>query len=192
MIDNSICKTAIQNMKALINECFQVCELKNSTYKPTKKTLANHELFNAIGGIPVGSSGTTTYAQSFSGFDVTASGDSNVTINCGSIGTNWKAITIYSNTKNGWFSIYKINSYICILCANPWYAIVDDPVLEDGQFPYRLDSSSYRCLYNISGNSISLTAESYIGQDSSSDISICCNQISNESYYMLDTIDVIY
>lgn len=192
MIDNSRCKTAIQNMKTLINECFQVCELKNSTYTPAKKTLANHELFNAIGGIPVGSSGTTSYAQSFSGFSVTANDDSNVTINCGSIGANWKAITIYSNTKNGWFSIYKISNNICILSANPWYAIVDDPVLEDGQFPYSLESSSYRCLYSISGNSISLTAESYIGQNSSSDISICCNQISNESYYMLDTIDVIY
>lgn len=192
MIDNSSCKTAIKNMKTLIDECFQVCELKNSTYTPSKKTLANHELFNAIGGIPVGSGGTTNYAQSFSGFNVTANGDSNVTINCGDIGANWKAITIYSNTKNGWFSIYKISNNICILSANPWYAITDDPVLEDGQFPYSLESSSYRCLYSISGNTISLTAESYIGQDSSSDISMCCNQISKTSDYMLDTIDIIY
>lgn len=192
MINNSSCKTAIQNMKTLINECFQVCELKNSTYTPTKKTLANHELFNAIGAIPVGSSGSTDYGQNFSGFNVTASNDSNVTIDCGDIGTGWKAITIYSNTKNGWFSIYKISSNICILSANPWYAIVGDPVLEDGQFPYNLESSSYRCLYSISGNNISLTAESYIGQDSSSDISMCCNQINKTSYYMLDTIDIIY
>ena len=191
MIDNSSCKNAIQNMESAIAECFEVCRLKNSTYTPTAETLANHQLFNAIGGIPTGSGGFTGIGQPFNGFDVTATGDSNITINCGSIGTNWRAITIYSSTKEGWFSIYKISSSICILSANPWYAITDDPVLEDGHFPYSLESNSYRCLYSISGNTISLTAESYIGQNGSVDISTCGNQIGIDSTYRLDTIDII-
>lgn len=192
MIDNSSCKTAIQNMKSAIAECFEVCRLKNSTYTPTAETLANHQLFNAIGGIPTGSSGGFTgIGQPFSGFDITATGDSNITINCGSIGTSWRGITIYSNSKEGWFSIYKISSSICIMCANPWYAITGDPVLDDGHFPYSLESSSFRCLYSISGNTITLTAETYIGQNGSVDISICGNQIRTDSTYRLDTIDII-
>ena len=191
MIDNTSCKRAVENMKSDIAECFELCELRNSTYTPTKKTLANHELFNAIGGIPTGSGGFTGIGQPFNGFDVTANGDSTLVINCGSIGTNWRAIAVYSNTKQGWFTIHKISSSICIMSANPWYAITDDPVLDDGQFPYSLESSSFRCLYSISGTTITLVAESYIGQNSSVDISICGRQVSKDSTYLLDTIDII-
>ena len=191
-IDNSSCKTAIENMKSAIAECFQVCRLKNSTYTPTDETLANAQLFNAIGGIPTGSGGGFTgIGQPFSGFDVTATDLSTLVIDCGSIGTDWRAITVYSNTKEGWFTIYKISSNICIMSANPWYAITDDPVLDDGNFPYALESSSFRCLYTISGTTITLTAENYIGQDSSVDISMCGRQISKDSTYLLDTIDII-
>ena len=191
-IDNSSCKTAIENMKSAIAECFQVCRLKNSTYTPTAETLANSQLFNAIGAIPSGSGGGyTSIGQSFSGFDVTAPNLTSLVIDCGSIGADWRAITIYSSTKEGWFTIYKISSNICIMSANPWYAIKDDPVLEDGNFPYAIESSSFRCLYTISGNTITINAESYLGQDSSVDISVCGSQVSKDSTYMLDTIDII-
>ena len=191
MIDNSSCKSAIQDLKSNVNKCFEVCELKGSTYIPQNKTLANNELFNAIGGIPSSSSGVTSYAQNFSGFNTSSSG-STITLNCGGIGANWKCICIYSLSKKGWFSIYKITSSICILSANPWYAITGDPVLDDGEFPYSLESSSFRCAYSVSGNNISLTVDTYVGQDSSVDLSICCNQINTNSTYMLDIIDIIY
>lgn len=77
------------------------------------------------------------------------------------------------------------------MSANPWYAIVDDPVLDNGNFPYNLESSSFRCLYTISGNSITLTVNNYVGQDGSTDISICASQIDSNSDYLLDLIDII-
>ena len=186
-INNTPCLNAVTNIKNEISNCFDECNNKGSSFSGDRKLV---NLKQAISLIPSG--GNTSYAKPFNGFGVSDVSDSQVTINCGSIGASWRAITIYSNTKEGWFSIYKISNNVCIMSANPWYAIVDDPVLDDGHFPYSLESSSYRCLYTVSGSSITLLAESYIGQNSSSDISICCNQISNESQYMLDTIDVIY
>lgn len=187
-IDISACKSAIMSVKANINECFKACDSKGSTYTQTANTTS--ELINKINGIS-GGSGSSSIGQPFSGFGVTASSQDSITIDCGSIGTSWRGITIYSNTKQGWFSIYKVSSNICIMSSNPWYAITDDPVLENGNFPYNMESSSFRCLYSISGNSITLTVSTYVGQDSSTDISVCADQISSDSSYMLDTIDIV-
>lgn len=188
-IDISACKSAIIAVKSNINACFTACDEKGSTYTQSSNTTS--ELINKIKGISGGGGGYTSIGQAFSGFGVTASSQDSITIDCGSIGASWRAITIYSNTKQGWFSIYKVSSNICIMSSNPWYAITDDPVLENGNFPYNLESSSFRCLYSVNGNSITLTVSTYVGQDSSTDISICADQISSDSSYMLDTIDII-
>ena len=189
MIDNLACKTAINTIKTHVSNCFDECANKGSSFSG-RRILSN--LQEAISLISAQGGGTFEgIGQPFSGFGVTASSTTQVTINCGSIGANWRVITIYSSTKNGWFSIYKISNNTCILSANPWYAITDDPVLDDGNFPYTLQSSSVRCSYSINGSSITVTAESYLGQDSSVDLSISCSQISSDSTYMLDTIDII-
>lgn len=187
-IDISAVKSAIMGVKSNINECFTACDSKGSTYTQSSNTTS--ELIKKINGISSGG-GTSSIGQAFSGFGVTENSLSSITIDCGSVGASWRAITIYSNTKQGWFSIYKISSNICIMSANPWYAIVDDPVLENGNFPYNIESSSFRCLYSVSENSITLTVSTYVGQDSSTDISVCADQISRDSTYMLDTIDII-
>lgn len=187
-IDITAVRTAINGVKSNVVACFDACNNKGSTYQESAQTTG--ELLNKINAIPSGS-GVSAIGQPFNGFTVSASSQSSITINCGSIGTGWRGITIYSNTKQGWFSIYKISSNICIMSANPWYAIVDDPVLDDGQFPYNLESSSFRCLYTISGNTITLAVSNYVGQDGSTDISICASQISSDSEYMLDLIDII-
>lgn len=181
-------KTAISSLKSNISSSYNACESKGATM-PSVKNSSN--LPECILSIPSGGGGYTSIGQAFNGFNVSASSQSSISINCGSIGTSWRAITIYSNTKQGWFSIYKISSNICIMSSNPWYAITDDPVLENGNFPYNLESSSFRCLYSISGNTITLTVSTYVGQDSSTDISICADQISTDSSYMLDIIDII-
>lgn len=186
-IDISAVKTAINTVKSNVAECFTACNNKGSTYTESAQTTS--ELINKINGISGG--GISAIGQPFSGFGVTADSQSSITIDCGSIGCGWRGITIYSTTKQGWFSIYKISSNICIMSANPWYAIVDDPVLDNGNFPYNLESSSFRCLYSISGNSITLTVSNYVGQDGSTDISICASQISADSTYLLDLIDII-
>ena len=188
-IDISACKSAITRVKSNIDKCFTACDSKGSTYTQSANTTS--ELINKINGISGGSGGSSSIGQAFSGFGVSYNNNSSVTIDCGSIGASWRGITIYSNTKQGWFSIYKISSNICIMSANPWYATVDDPVLDNGNFPYNIESSSYRCLYSVSGNSITLTVSTYVGQDSSTDISVCADQISSNSSYMLDTIDII-
>ena len=187
-IDISACKSAITRVKSNIDKCFTACDSKGSTYTQSANTTS--ELINKINGI---SGGSSSIGQAFSGFGVSYNNNNNssVTIDCGSIGTSWRGITIYSNTKQGWFSIYKVSSNICIMSSNPWYAITDDPVLENGNLPYNVESSSYRCLYSVSGNSITLTVSTYVGQDSSTDISSCADQIASDSSYMLDTIDII-
>lgn len=188
-IDISSVKSAIMSLKSNIDKCFAECDSKGSTYTQSSNTTS--ELIKKINAISGGGESHTSIGQAFNGFGVTASSQSSITIDCGSIGASWRAITIYSNTKQGWFSIYKLSSNICIMSSNPWYAITDDPVLEDGNFPYNIESSSFRCLYSISGNSITLTVSTYVGQDSSTDISICADQISSDSTYMLDIIDII-
>ena len=189
MIDNSACKMAITAIKTHVSNCFNECANKGSSFSGMRRLSNLQEAISLIS--TQGGSAIEGIGQPFPGFGVTASSSTQVTINCGSVGANWRCITVYSNTKQGWFSIYKISNNICILSANPWYAITDDPVLDDGNFPYTLQSSSVRCSYSISGSSITVTAESYLGQDSSVDLSISCSQISSDSTYMLDTIDII-
>ena len=105
MIDNSACKTAINAIKIHVSNCFDECANKGSSFSG-RRILSN--LQEAISRISTSGGGAIEgIGQPFSGFGVTASSSTQVTINCGSIGANWRAITIYSSTKNGWFSIYN-------------------------------------------------------------------------------------
>lgn len=189
MIDISSCRNAINTVKGNINRCFELCDAKGSTYSQYENTTS--ELYNKINAIPTGDGGGGTpivgTGQPFSGFTTSSSNDQQLTINCGSVGSGWKGIAVYSNTKRGWFSIHKVDGSRCIVSGMPWYYYDDGSTT--GAFPYSLESSSAMCNYTVSGSSISLTVITY-STENAADISMLGNQINTESNYMLDLIDV--
>ena len=186
MIDISACRNAISAVKDNINRCFQLCDEKGSTYSQNDNTTS--ELYNKIEGIPTGGgSGIVGTGQPFSGFSVTSNNDQHLTINCGSIGASWKGIAIYSNSKQGFFAIHKVDGSRCIVSGMPWYYYDDGSTT--GAFPYSLESTSAMCNYTVSGASISLNVIVY-SVENPADISILGNQINSESNYMLDLIDI--
>ena len=149
MIDVTSCRTAITAVKNNINRCFELCDTKGSTYTQSSKTTS--ELYNKINCIPIGiAEAITGIGQPFSGFSVTSSNDQVITINCGSVGASWRGITVYSNSKRGFFSIYKVDSSRCVVSAMPWYYYDDGSTM--GEFPYSLESSACMCNYSISGS----------------------------------------
>ena len=186
MIDISSCRNAINALKGNINRCFELCDEKGSTYTQSANTTT--ELYNKIDAIPIGGSNPIVgIGQPFSGFSVTASDDQTITINCGSVGSGWRGITVYSNSKRGFFSIYKVDNFRCIVSAMPWYYYDDGSTT--GEFPYSLESSAAMCTYTVSGSSITLSVIVY-SIENPADLSMMANQINSESNYMLDLIDV--
>lgn len=183
MIDISGCTNAINAVKGNINRCFELCDEKGSTYSQSANTTI--ELYDKINGIPVGS--TVGIGQPFSGFTTSSANDQQLTINCGGVGSGWRGITVYSNSKRGFFSIYKVDSSRCIVSGMPWYYYDDGSTT--GAFPYSLESSSAMCTYSISGSSINLNVIVYSTEKPAS-ISLLGNQINVESNYLLDLIDV--
>lgn len=178
------CKQAINQVKSNINNCFALCDTKGSTYQEINKTLT--ELYQKIDGIPNNATTITGKGQPFSGFNCSSTG-SDLTIACGSVGVGWRGITIYSNEKRGYFSIYKIDNERAIVAGLPWYYYDDGDTI--GAFPYNLTSTSSICNYTISDNSITLVPIIYSVEEAQ-DISMLGNQIDVESNYMLDLIDI--
>ena len=187
MIDISSCRNAINTVKSNIDRCFELCDAKGSTYSQYENTTG--ELYNKIEAIPVGDGVTPIVGtgQPFSGFTTSSSNDQQLTINCGSVGSGWKGIAVYSNTKRGWFAIHKVDGSRCIVSGMPWYYYDDGSTT--GAFPYSLESTSAMCNYTVSGSSISLSVITY-STENAADISMLGNQINTESNYMLDLIDV--
>lgn len=192
MIDITSCREAIDALKRKIDNCFALCDAKGSTYTQSANTTS--ELYYKINAIPVGegdgSEGGSIIigtGQPFSGFTVSSSNDQQLTINCGSVGTGWKGIAIYSNSKRGYFTIHKVDSSRCIVCGMPWYYYDDGSTT--GAFPYSLESTSAMCNYTVSGSTITLNVIVY-SVENPADISMLGNQINTESNYMLDLIDI--
>lgn len=186
MIDISGCRNAINEVKGNINRCFALCDEKGSTYSQYANTTS--ELYNKIDAIPVGSGEVIVgVGQPFSGFSVKSSNDQVITLGCGSVGASWRGITVYSNSKRGFFSIYKVDGSRCIVSAMPWYYYDDGSTT--GAFPYSLESTAAMCNYTVSGSSITLSVIVY-SVESPADISMMANQINSESNYLLDLIDV--
>lgn len=189
MIDISTCREAINAVKNNINRCFELCDSKGSTYMQFENTTS--ELYDKIASIPVGEGGGGSTiigtGQPFSGFSTSSNNDQHLSINCGSVGVGWKGIAIYSNDKVGFFTIHKVDGSRCIVSGSPWYYYDDGSTT--GAFPYSLESTSAMCNYSVSGNSINLNVIVY-GMENPADISLLGNQISTDSNYMLDLIDV--
>lgn len=186
MIDISSCSDAINVVKGNINRCFELCDTKGSTYTQLDNTTS--ELYHKIDAIPIGSGNTIVgMGQPFSGFSVTSTNDQVVTINCGSVGASWRGITVYSNSKRGFFTVYKVDGSRCVVSGMPWYYYDDGSTT--GAFPYSLEATAAMCNYSVSGSSITLSVIVY-SIENPADLSVMCNQINSDSNYLLDLIDV--
>lgn len=212
MIDNSNCLSAIQTIKGYISDCFAKCFEKGSTFSGSEK-LSNLEL--AIDLIPEGGSegdgegdsGSTGDANisggSFSGFPITYAEEPDeeyYTINFGSYGTNWKAISCYSTSKDGHFNIVKLPNNKCIISGA--YFVDLDSEWDDNFGIYPMARGTYRASYSISGSSITFTNAEYDGTSNGFDnydefksISMQASNTVNDYYsnpYKLDKINVMY
>ena len=184
-IDITAVKTAINGVKSNVAACFNACNNKGSTYTESAQTTG--ELINKINAIPSGG-GVSSIGQPFSGFNVAASSETNISIDCGGVGASWKGIVVYSQTKKGFYSIYKIDSERCIVSGMPWYYYDDGSTV--GEFPYTLEATSAMCTYTVSGSTITLTVVTY-SVESPADISMLSSQVDSDSNYLLDLIDII-
>lgn len=158
MINVQPCIDAINDVKENINNCFIKCNAKGSTYVETGKTTS--ELIKKINGIPA-SGGTSqgVVGAPFGGFTVNRNetDENYFSIDFTAIGVTWKSITIYSNTKLGFFSINKIDDGYCIVSAQSVYAWEN----ETGVGTMIQSNGTFRASYTANGNIISFTRADY-------------------------------
>lgn len=167
-IDNSACKNAINTIKSNINQCFSACDSKGSTYNQSANTTS--ELIQKINAIPTSSSGggstpsvnmnaqpcthlNVTWAEITDPTDV----PQQFTIDFGSIGVTFKALVIYSATRDGYFSITRIDSTKCVISAHPFLKYNDESIYGVTD----IGEGTYRANYVTSGNSITFTRANY-------------------------------
>ena len=200
MIDNTSCINAISTLKTYVTACFNKCTEKGTTYSGNR-TLSNLE--TAIDLIPTsgGSSSESITGGSFDLFTVTTPSEVNpnqFTIDFGTIGTSWRSIICYSDTKDGHFSIHKMTNNKCIISASTFYNAENQWDEATGIFPeYR---GTYRATYSINGNAITFVNAEYSntsnGINSYDDFVSMVNQVSNDTndyftdHYKLDKITV--
>ena len=192
-IDNSSCINAINNIKNYVNNCFDKCTSKGSTFDGTQK-LANLE--TAIDLIPQNSGGgiisENLNGASFDLFTITKPDEpypNEFTIDFGSVGVTWRSLICYSDTKDGHFSIHKISNNKCIISSAIFYNSENQFDEATGIFPEV--RGTYRASYTISGNSITFTNAEYDGTSNGStsydDFASMPNQVSNaENTYFTD------
>ena len=192
-IDNSSCINAINNIKNYVNNCFDKCTSKGSTFDGTQK-LANLE--TAIDLIPQNSGGgiisENLNGASFDLFTITKPDEpypNEFTIDFGSVGVTWRSLICYSDTKDGHFSIHKISNNKCIISSAIFYNAENQFDESSGIFPDV--RGTYRASYTISGNSITFTNAEYDGTSNGStsydDFASMPNQVSNaENTYFTD------
>lgn len=192
-IDNSSCINAINNIKNYVNNCFDKCTSKGSTFDGTQK-LANLE--SAIDLIPQNSGGgiisENINGGSFDLFTITKPDEpypNEFTIDFGSVGVTWKSLICYSDTKDGHFSIHKISNNKCIISSAIFYNSENQFDEATGIFPEV--RGTYRATYTITDNTITFVNDEYEatsnGFDSYDDFASMPNQVSNtENTYFTD------
>ena len=156
---------AISSLKTNISNSYNECESKGATM-PSDKTSSN--LPDCIKSIPTGSSGSTPSvdmnAQPCSYLRVTwaeITDPENVpqqfTIDFGSIGVTFKSLVIYSATRDGYFSITRIDSTKCVISAHPFIKYQDESIYGVTD----MGEGTYRANYSVNGNSITFTRANY-------------------------------
>lgn len=200
-VDNSSAIGAIDSLKNYVSNCFTKCTEKGSTFSGNQK-LAN--LSTAIHLIPqtVAGGGTTINGASFGGFDVVwgSPDEETYTLNFGSYGTDWKAISCWSDTKDGHFNIFKTSSTHCIISGA--YFVDLESEWDENFGIYPMGRGTFRASYSISGSSITFTLAEYDGTSNGftmpegfKDIVTQATSEIDEYYtnpYKLDKITVLY
>lgn len=159
-------KTAISSLKTNISNSYNACETKGATNIPDVKNSAN--LPDCILSIPTGSGGSTPSvdmnAQSCSHFNVTwaeitdpTDVPQEFTIDFSSIGVTFKSLVIYSATRDGFFSITRIDSTKCVISAQVFLKYNNESITGVTDYGY----GTYRANYVVNGNSITFTRANY-------------------------------
>lgn len=202
MIDVSGCLGVVDEIKSYVEESFSQCLSKGSGFTDTQK-LKN--LPRAIALIPTNegaTGGTAVDGASFSGFTVTwnEDGEDIYTVDFGTWGSGWKAISCYSTTKDGHYNIVKISNTHCIISGAYFVDLESEWDENHGIYPYQ--RGTFRARYSISGSSITFTNDEYDGAtngfsvpDGFVGIVTQASNTINDYYtnpYKLDKITVLY
>lgn len=160
-------ETAINSLKSNISNSYNACISKGATNIPSVKNSSN--LPACILSIPQeGGSGSTPSvnmnAQPCSHLPVTWAEITDptdipqqFTIDFGSIGVTFKSIVIYSATRDGFFSITRIDSTKCVISAQVFLKYNNESITGVTDYGY----GSYRANYVVNGNSITFTRANY-------------------------------
>ena len=158
-------KQAISSLKSNISASYTACQSKGATI-PSVKNSAN--LPECIMSIPTNSGGSTPSvemnAQSCSHFNVTwaeitdpTDVPQQFTIDFSQIGVTFKSLVIYSATRDGFFSINRIDSTKCVISAQVFLKYNNESITGVTDYGY----GSYRANYSVNGNSITFTRANY-------------------------------
>ena len=156
---------AISSLKSNISSSYTVCQNKSATI-PSVKNSTN--LPECIMSIPTNSGGSTPSvemnAQSCSHFNVTwaeitdpTDVPQQFTIDFSQIGVTFKSLVIYSATRDGFFSINRIDSTKCVISAQVFLKYNNESITGVTDYGY----GSYRANYSVNGNSITFTRANY-------------------------------
>lgn len=207
MIDISSCLNAVETLKGYINNCFLKCSAKGSTYSGIQNLSCLEMAIDLIptsdGGSSGGSSGETVIGANFGGFNVIWAEEPDeewYTVDFGSYGTGWKALSVYSDTKDGHYNIVKLPNNKCIISGA--YFVDLDSEWDENFGVYPMGRGTYRATYTISGSSMTFTNAEYDGAsngfdnfDEFKEIVTQASNTVNDYYtnsYKLDKITVIY
>lgn len=157
-------KSAISSLKTNISNSYNACETKGATNIPDVKNSAN--LPDCILSIPTGGSTPSVdmNAEPCSHFNVTwaeitdpTDVPQQFTIDFSSIGVTFKSIVIYSATRDGFFSITRIDSTKCVISAQVFLKYNNESITGVTDYGY----GTYRANYVVNGNSITFTRANY-------------------------------
>lgn len=156
---------AISSLKSNISASYTACQSKGATI-PSVKNSTN--LPECIMSIPTNSGGSTPSvemnAQSCSHFNVTwaeitdpTDVPQQFTIDFSQIGVTFKSLVIYSATRDGFFSINRIDSTKCVISAQVFLKYNNESITGVTDYGY----GSYKANYSVNGNSITFTRANY-------------------------------
>lgn len=162
----NLLKSAILGLKSNISNAYDVCINKGATNIPTNKNSSN--LPDCIASIPQESGGSTPSvdmnAQPCGHFNVTwaeITDPENIpqqfTIDFSSVGVTFKSLVIYSATRDGFFSITRIDSTKCVISAQVFLKYNNESITGVTDYGF----GTYRANYVVNGNSITFTRANY-------------------------------